>query len=1090
MSETSLFSRGDLHAQRERIRRSFLRANTAIAVVVAAVLGLAVAAVVAGVRASRHQQRAERAEQDAREKLWNSDLAQARAARLSGQRGYRLQALTAVSNAAAFRPSTELRNEAIASLTSADLEPEGSLHPVGLPHRVDIQPGLRLYGITTALGSITLFRLSDHLEIGRFSASGYGLPRGSLLGGFEFGADGRHLLAVFKNGFAAAWSLQDSAPLWIRTNVPGRRLHSLTFGPSSQLCMAVSVGASSTIHILDLPTGTESQSHTVTGMVQAASMRPGSSQVALCYGGEVQLWDWKRRAVVQTFRLPTPGMEPVWSRDGLLMAVPDADGTIYLHNLASGAFHSLIGHVERLRAVTFSPDGSLLLSSSWDNTTRLWDTGAGRAVVTCTGEVGLEFTDDGQRIGYVKMGQGIGTWRLEHSQLLRTLRPRLPLQGDIRLFDMSPQHRWLTTATPLGITLWDLTQSPPSPSTFPALTNVTSIMLHPDESRLLLCRDGRVEVYEICEGGREAEASGAGRGFSLSPAQAVAVPGSSRAFQAAVALDGRTLVVETENVRFHVLDLQHEREPVLLEGRPRYRHYFPPGSATGSGRLAVSPDGRWVALGYGILTANNPEKLSAAAAWDARTGKMVFQLYEEFGSVVFSPDGQQLLLRSLESLDLFQTGSWKLERRFPQEDLAGQVGTVAWPRESNVGAVARSRQVVELLDRRDGTELARLTMPFAGSASQLRCALDGSRLAVVTTDNFIHLWDMQAMGPALAALGLDWSTPAGDQRKMAAGFRAGPEPLRRPFASKPATVIAAGAVGVAVAVFAAFLILRRHRQLIARFVRTEATVEKRDRQLEQARLELIQAEKMKALGTLAAGIAHDFNNLLSVIRMSNQLIARARTPQEVKDYVVTVEQAVLQGKTVVGSMLGYSREAPLDDRPTDVGVLVEEVALLLSKEFLSGVELRLELDRTTPPVRVNRGKLQQALLNLVVNAAEAMKGSGRLTLRVSPTARLPDLWHGRFALRPEPGASYVQLTVSDTGPGIAPDILDRIFEPFFTTKTAGTRKGTGLGLSLVHTVAEQEGFGLAVESHPGVGATFHILLPRPEDRAGQAGGAS
>ena len=157
--------------------------------------------------------------------------------------------------------------------------------------------------------------------------------------------------------------------------------------------------------------------------------------------------------------------------------------------------------------------------------------------------------------------------------------------------------------------------------------------------------------------------------------------------------------------------------------------------------------------------------------------------------------------------------------------------------------------------------------------------------------------------------------------------------------------------------------------------------------------------------------------------------------------------------------------------------MVEEAALLLSKEFLSGVELKLDLNRATPPVRVNKGKLQQALLNLVVNASEAMKGSGKLTLSVRPLTILPELAEGRFTVRPNDAAHYVQIAVMDTGPGIPAEILDRIFEPFFTTKTAGTRKGTGLGLSLVHTMAGQEGFGLAVQSKPGAGATFHLFIP-------------
>src|SRR5262245_9376572 len=172
MSDTSLFSGRDLHEQREKIRRSFLRANTTIAVVLVAVLGLALAAVVAGVRASRSQQRAELAEQDAREKLWNSYLVQARAARLSGQRGYRMEALTAVSNAAAVRASTELRNEAIAALMCSDLEPEAPVQSVPLPFQEAFQFGLRHYVTATFQGSFILYRTSDHAEVTRFGIEG------------------------------------------------------------------------------------------------------------------------------------------------------------------------------------------------------------------------------------------------------------------------------------------------------------------------------------------------------------------------------------------------------------------------------------------------------------------------------------------------------------------------------------------------------------------------------------------------------------------------------------------------------------------------------------------------------------------------------------------------------------------------------------------------------------------------------------------------------------------------------------------------------------------------------------------------------
>jgi len=1062
MSDTSLFSGRDLREQREKIRRSFLRANTAIAVVLVAVLGLALAAVLASVRASRSQQRAELAEHDAQEKLWSSYLAQARAARLGGQRGYRLQSLTAVSNAAAFRPTTELRNEAIAALTASDLEPEGPLHPVGLPHRLAIQPGLDLYGVATGLGHLTLHRMSNHAKVAQIGVEGFGLPKGSLMSGFEFGTDQRHIFTVFKNGFAAVWDVKGGPPVWTRTNTAARRLIGVTFGSESRLCVAEYVGTNSIIKLVQLPSGAEQMSMTVTGAVQGASGRPGTNHVALCYGQELQVWDYIRREQVALFRTPTAGREPVWSADGTQLALANAEGTIYLQNVASGAFQTLIGHVERLRSMVFSPDGSTLLSSSWDNTSRLWDTTSGRAIVASTGELGYAFSKDGGRIGYVKLGDGIGTWRYERSPLLATLQQSPRISRTISQIDLSPQNRWLLAVTPGGVYLWDLSRH--SPPAFAPLTGVSSATIHPDETRVLLCRGGQVELREIL--GRIS-----GEALALGPPQAIPVPSSSKSFQATIALDGRTLLVESENHNYRVLDLKRERAPVQLKGRPRYRHYFPPATGTGSGRLAISPDGCWVALGYGILSTNGPESVSSVAAWDARTGEMLFHPEVQFGSVMFTPDSRHLLLRSMDLCQMFKVGSWELARRFPVDDLAGQLGTMAMPDEGRFLAAVHSRQVVSLLEMQSGTEIAQLTIPFAGSANQLRCAGDGSRLAVVTPEARIHLWNLNGLRHALAGMGLDWSEAIPPQ-KFASGAAS-----TRAFASNPARMIVTGFLGVAAAVFAAFGVLRRHRQLITRFVRTEATVEKRDRQLESARLELVQAEKMKALGTLAAGIAHDFNNLLSVIRMSNQLIPRSRSPKETAEYVSAVEQAVLQGKMVVGSMLGYSREAAPDDTPTDVCTSVEEAALLLSKEFLSGVELKLNLDRSTPTVRINKGKLQQALLNLVVNAAEALKGTGRLTLSVIATKALPELPEGRFATRPGTAASYVQIAVADTGPGIPPEILDRIFEPFFTTKTAGTRKGTGLGLSLVHTLANQEGLGLAVHSKPGAGATFHLFIP-------------
>jgi signal transduction histidine kinase len=271
--------------------------------------------------------------------------------------------------------------------------------------------------------------------------------------------------------------------------------------------------------------------------------------------------------------------------------------------------------------------------------------------------------------------------------------------------------------------------------------------------------------------------------------------------------------------------------------------------------------------------------------------------------------------------------------------------------------------------------------------------------------------------------------------------------------------------------------LRRHREAIAGYLAAETKAAIRNREFEIAKVELMHSQKMQALGSLATGIAHDFNNLLSVIRMSNKLIGReTKANADIQENVAEIEQAVMQGKSVVSSMLGYARTEDAVVGPTDISSVVEDTVSLLSKEFLSGIALTLELDRTAPKVNVSRGRLEQILLNLVVNASEAMQNNGKLKIAVHRCSSLPPK---RYALRPATANDFIEMTVADSGPGIAPENQLRLFEPFFTTKRAGAKAGTGLGLSLVYSIAQQDGLGLSVESEPDQGASFTIVVPVP-----------
>jgi signal transduction histidine kinase len=286
---------------------------------------------------------------------------------------------------------------------------------------------------------------------------------------------------------------------------------------------------------------------------------------------------------------------------------------------------------------------------------------------------------------------------------------------------------------------------------------------------------------------------------------------------------------------------------------------------------------------------------------------------------------------------------------------------------------------------------------------------------------------------------------------------------------------------VALALAAGLFVSLHQRKMLSAYVRAEALTGEQQRKLQTAQEELLHSQKMRALGTLAAGIAHDFNNLLSVIRLSNQLAAeQTRANGAAKENMDAIESAVDQGEVIVKSMLGYSRAAAESENEYSVTAAISETVAMLGRKFLSGIVLQLEVQPDLPAVCGVRGRLEQMLLNLVVNASEAMNGQG--ALRIS--ARMMNE-SGECILKPAAAPRYVVISVGDSGPGIPSDILPRIFEPFFTTKSAGARPGTGLGLSTVYTMAQQDGLGLAVETTERAGTLFRILVPITEKKGGE-----
>ena len=295
---------------------------------------------------------------------------------------------------------------------------------------------------------------------------------------------------------------------------------------------------------------------------------------------------------------------------------------------------------------------------------------------------------------------------------------------------------------------------------------------------------------------------------------------------------------------------------------------------------------------------------------------------------------------------------------------------------------------------------------------------------------------------------------------------------------KDPRLIAISLLGLAVTLGLAALALNRHLRLVRSYAEVERQVAERTRELELANQELLHSQKMRALGTLAAGIAHDFNSILSIIKGSAQIIeANLDDQDKIRTRLQRIRTMVDQGSVVVRALLGFSRGTDSRRSTCDLRTVIEETARQVGDRFTADVTLRVETEPALPPIPGAKELVQQMLLNLLLNAADAMEGcQGHVLVRTGWLERLP----ARLVLQPVAAARYACVQVADEGCGIAPDVMPRIFEPFYTTKALSTRRGAGLGLSMVYEFAKEMGYGLAVESVVGRGSTFTVLVPGPE----------
>ena len=238
--------------------------------------------------------------------------------------------------------------------------------------------------------------------------------------------------------------------------------------------------------------------------------------------------------------------------------------------------------------------------------------------------------------------------------------------------------------------------------------------------------------------------------------------------------------------------------------------------------------------------------------------------------------------------------------------------------------------------------------------------------------------------------------------------------------------------------------------------------------------QLVQSQKMEAIGRLSAGVAHDFNNLLSVILgYSSLLIARYRSDESLNKYLSDIRDAGNRAASLTKQLLAFSRQQVMEARTMDLNTVIMDVEKMLRRLTGEHIEVQTELAGGLPLVKIDPSQMGQVIMNLAVNARDAMPDGGSITISTALSV-LKELDEDPQQGTIPPG-HYVSMTIRDTGTGIDPELLHRIFEPYFTTKELG--KGTGLGLSMVYGIINQSKGYIRVSSSLGTGSSFRILLP-------------
>lgn len=1024
-----------------------LRANRAVTAILILVVLLGVAMLFTSYRAFQSQRRAEAAEAQATERLWHSYLDQARAERLSTEAGHRSAALAAISNAAALRPSTELRNEAIGSLGLRDLELEVSWQFQTNAYGFHFDPDVQYYVVSYTNDSLSMFRISDNSLVRTFRSADAGLDPEARVREFMFSMTGRYVAMYYRTGILVLWE-RDTGRV-ARIFRPDSDADSLMWSPSFSaddryFCARLRSGNGQVL-MMDLNSG-ERRVLNVPNVNESLKISPRGDTFMWFRGREIYFHDTLTGELKKKLTGPAQVVALWWDTKGDQISIACRDATVHVWDKASERFRQLGGRVVNAWMQQFSPDGSLLVTAGADGTSRLWDVADARLLARTSIGRAMVFARDGKRIAYGVPGKGVGVWRISEPASSRWLQGAASTYATVWHQDLSPQADWMAWSPPswiprYGFEIFDLKGN--RPPLWTSTSQDVSVAFHPTAPRVFTAgKDGLVS-YEIMAGATN-------ESLKLGAPRMIEFPNGLDPKTMSISGDGRRAAVLSTTGSVLMVNLDSPEHFVVMEGPLSVWDGPASGTVTGSGGLALSTDGKYLAAGGGTRD-------GGPVIWDAETGRVVKRLATSMSQLAFSPDGKWLATISLTSCTLWKVGTWEQIWKQPRAALLSTIGAVAFSRDSDLMAYSFSNDQVEMVNPATGEHLAKVAAPAIVGISGLRLSNDGKTLAIAGPSGKIQIEDLNALRRELGKLRLDWPLPTTMSLAGTGATRVTP--------------VLMGSVGLgAVSLVGLFgmMVLRRQGKLTRAFIRTT------EQAAQQARELAAEREVSELKSRFVALVSHEFRTPLGITMSAVELLrnyADRLPPDKLKELLQDIYSATLRMSGLMEQVLLLGRveagKIGFQVAPIDLEVLgsklVDETLSATSRRC--PVKFRVEGDLNA--AYGDESLLRHVFSNLLSNAVKYSPNNSEV----------------EFTVRRE--GSDAIFSVRDRGIGIPEADRPRLFEAFHRASNVGQTQGTGLGLLIVRRCVELHRGTISFESQENQGTTFTVRLPLfvpPEER--------